>query len=432
MASLREISRPKRKFVFLQGPHGPFFYELSRILQSSGAEIVKIGFNQGDARFWPDHKTYIAFKQPQDEWAQYLSDYLARGVTDLVIYGDHRVFHAQAIKIAKDAGVTIHCFEEGYMRPYWTTYERGGVNGHSRLMNMSIDEMRSCLGRIDEDQPEAPARWGELRRHALYGAIYHLNLFLGRRKYPNYRGHRTATLGQELWAHCKRLILMPYRWAKRMIATRRITNKGYVYHVALMQLGHDSSIAEHSDYRDNAEFIHDVISGFVKKAPAHHHLVFKAHPLEDYRERPDRVVAQIAAEFGVAARVHFLHGGKLAAVLDFARSVITINSTAAQQALWRGLPVKTLGRSVYSKPELVSQQTTADFFAQPNTPDLNAYRDYRRFLLVTSQITGGFYARKSRARLTRQAVDLVLSSSDPYDLISQSPAAPMQQIKLIK
>jgi len=202
--------------------------------------------------------------------------------------------------------------------------------------------------------------------------------------------------------------------------------------MAMLQLGHDASIIVHSRFSGMEQFIEEVVEAFAEKAPAHHHLIFKAHPLEDYRIKLDKIAKDAAAKRGIADRIHFLNGGKLAELLNMVRSVVTINSTGAQQALLRGLPVKTMGDSVYSKPELTSQQPLADFFAAPHKPDLNAYLDYRRYLLATSQITGGFYSRKSRVSLIRQAVDLVLSDQDPYDLLSTSQAAPMQQIKLIK
>jgi capsular polysaccharide export protein len=111
---------------------------------------------------------------------------------------------------------------------------------------------------------------------------------------------------------------------------------------------------------------------------------------------------------------------------------VTINSTAAQQALWRGLPVKALGAGVFCKPEFTSEQELADFFAYPQKPDLSAYRDYRQFLLMTSQITGGYYSRKGRVRLIRQVVDMVLSEQDPYDALATSSAAPVQQFRVVK
>src|SRR5690606_17808644 len=116
------------------------------------------------------------------------------------------------------------------------------------------------------------------------------------------------------------------------------------------------------------------------------------HPLEDGRARNRTAIRTAAARHGVSHRVHYLRGGKLASLLAQAFSVITVNSTAAQQALWRNLPVKSLGRAVYSKPGLVSEQPLSEFLARPDPPDPKAYRILRNYLLRTSQVPGGFYA----------------------------------------
>jgi capsular polysaccharide export protein len=109
-----------------------------------------------------------------------------------------------------------------------------------------------------------------------------------------------------------------------------------------------------------------VIDGFATGAPAHHHLVFKAHPLEDGPHPAAGRYPPGRPRRNIADRVHFVRGGKLAPLLDSARSAVTVNSTAAQQALWRGLPLKCFGRAVYDKPEFVSAQPLAEFFARPS------------------------------------------------------------------
>ncbi|MDA1287214.1 MAG: hypothetical protein O3A08_12500, partial [Proteobacteria bacterium] len=38
-------------FLFLQGPHGPFFAQLAKVLEKAGAKTIKVGFNQGDCAF---------------------------------------------------------------------------------------------------------------------------------------------------------------------------------------------------------------------------------------------------------------------------------------------------------------------------------------------------------------------------------------------
>ncbi len=427
------VTGADRRFLFLQGPHGPFFKRLARMLRAAGAEVWRVGFNAGDAAFWPDRGSYIAYQDPPCAWPDRFRDIVAeKGITDIVLYGDTRRIHADAVDVARDLGLTVHVLEEGYLRPYWITYERDGSNGNSALMDLSIPQMRQMLADAELDIPEAPAHWGDMRHHVFYGAVYHGFLLLANRAYRNFRPHRAQSVMEEFRLYLKRLLLMPFLWADRVVATQRIKHGGFPYHLALLQLEHDSSFQSHSPFATMTEFLELVIEGFARGAPTHHHLVFKAHPLEDGRAPLRREIKRLAAEHDAGDRVHYVRGGKLAQLLDHARSAVTVNSTAAQQALWRGLPLKAFGQAVYAKPEFVSTQPLTDFFARPARPDARAYRDYRHFLLETSQIAGGFYSARGRRQLLRQIVDMMLAPEDPYDAFAKGTAAPRQQLRVVK
>ncbi len=420
-------------FLFLQGPHGPFFAGLAAMLGRAGAEIWRVGFNAGDRAFWSDSGRYIAHRDGAEAWPAHCAQLMAeKGVTDLVLYGDTRQVHAASVRLAQDRGITIHVFEEGYLRPYWVTYERGGSNGNSRLMQLGVPEMRRALERCDMDIPDAPARWGDTRQHVFYGALYHACVLLANRSYPGFRPHRRLSVGAEFRLYLARLLLMPVHGLERRIATRRIRFGGFPYHLVLLQLEHDASFRDHGPFATMAEFLEVVVRGFAEGAPRHHHLVFKAHPLEDGRVQLRRAILHLARAHGVAERVHFVRGGKLAGLLAAARSAVTVNSTAAQQVLWRGLPLKVFGEAVYAKAEFVSPQPLADFFADPIRPDSRAYRDFRHYLLETSQLAGGFYSWRGRRQLLRQVVDLMLAAEDPYDALLGGRAAPRQQLRLVK
>lgn len=409
----------RRTFLFLQGPHGPFFGQLADMLRKTGARVMRVGFNAGDAAFWRRKSHYIAFQKPLSEWSKTLSELLAEHpVTDIVLYGDTRPIHAEAVRQAKALGLRIHVFEEGYMRPYWVTYERDGSNGFSQLMDISVTDMKNRLAQSDEVMPTPPAQWGDMRQHIFYGALYHWFVMSRNRAYPAYRGHRALPVHREAVLYTKRLLLMPYLALERAWKTRRIKAGGYPYHIALLQLEHDASFQTHADFRDMRAFIALVIDGFAKGAPVHHHLVFKAHPLESGQSPLRRMISDIAATYGIASRVHYLRGGKLAQLLDEARSAVTVNSTAGQQVLWRGIPLKSFGKAVYNKPEFVSDQPLADFFSAPARPDVTAYRDYRQFLLETSQLAGGFYSASGRKQVLRQVVDLMLRRDGPYAAVA--------------
>ena len=421
-----------RVFLFLQGPHGPFFHSLGRMLRSAGATIWRAGFNAGDRAFWFDPPSYLPYRGKQEDWAAAFATLVAeKRVTDIVLYGDTRPVHADAIEQARNLGLTIHVFEEGYMRPYWVTYERNGSNGNSRLMDMSIDHMQAALALSDMEAPLPPAHWGDMRQHVFYGALYHWFVLFRNRDYRNFKPHRAISVAKEFQLYLQRLCLMPAHAVDRRVATWRIRNGGFPYHLALLQLEHDSSFQKHSPFSTMTDFLAEILDGFASGAPRHHHLVVKAHPLEDGRVPVRREVKRLAAQHGLTGRVHYVRGGKLAQLLNDARSAVTVNSTAGQQVLWRGIPLKVFGRAVYAKPEFVSGQTLKDFFAAATRPDNRAYKDYRRYLLETSQVPGGFYSARGRRQLMRHVVDMMLSPEDPYDALQSGTAAPRQQLRLV-
>ncbi|MBI6629861.1 capsule biosynthesis protein [Pontibaca salina] len=422
-----------RNFLFLQGPHGPFFNALAQILRAAGASVWRIGFNAGDRAFWHHSKSYIPYRGSAEAWPDKVASLLReRRITDLVLYGDTRPIHAQAICAARMRGVTVHVFEEGYLRPYWVTYERGGSNGNSPLMKMSIEQMQRALTQSDMEAPLPPAHWGDMRHHIFYGALYHWFVMFRNTDYANFRPHRDLSVTKEFRLYLRRLLLMPAHAIERRVSTARIRCGNFPYHVALLQLSHDSSLRAHSRYSDMSAFLSEIVEGFAAGAPCHHHLVVKAHPLEDGRVNLRRELYMLARRHGIDGRVHYLRGGKLARLLDHARSAVTVNSTAGQQVLWRGIPLRAFGRAVYDKPELVSKQPLAEFFAAPHRPDNRAYKDFRRYLLETSQVPGGFYSTRARRQLLRQVVDLMLNCADPYQALTTGTSAPRQQFQFIR
>ena len=423
----------QRRFLFLQGPHGPFFASLAARLRDTGAEVWRVGFNAGDAALWRG-PGYLPFRGEPGEWAEALRDLISeKAITDIVCYGASRPIHVCALEIAKKSGLKTHVFEEGYLRPYWITYERGGANATSPLMTLTLEDMRSALDGNNPVLTEAPDRWGDTRAHMFWGAVYHGLLLAGRRAYPDFRPHRTPGVSGEFWLHFLRLIETPFRILSRWQATLRIRLGGFPFHLVLLQLAHDANFRQNGPFCGQKDFLDAVISGFAKGAPPHHHLVLKAHPLEDGREALRPIIADLARQHEVHGRVHFVPGGKLARLLSVARSAVTVNSTSAEQALWRGLPLKAFGDAVYNRSEFASDQAIADFFREPRGPDRANYLTYRSFLLATSQVPGGYYAFRSRRKLLRQLPDLMLAEHSPTETLlgTKSHAAEPQHLRAV-
>ena len=119
--------------------------------------------------FWRNKARFIAHAKGLEAWPAVLSTIIAdKSITDIVLYGDTRPIHAEAIKLAKALDLRFHVFEEGYLRPYWVNYERGGANGNSRLMGMTVAQMQKVLRKAKIDHTEAPAHWVYIQLHAYY------------------------------------------------------------------------------------------------------------------------------------------------------------------------------------------------------------------------------------------------------------------------
>ncbi len=432
-ATAKPRATQDRVFLFLQGPHGPFFSELSERLTRMGMRCWRVAFNAGDAAAAHDKDRLLSFKAPLAEWPDQFVQWLTEtGATDLVLYGDTREHHAAAVRIARQRNMTVHVFEEGYIRPFWATYERNGSNGNSRLMDISLEEMTQALSDPIAQAVTPPDKWGDLRHHMFYGALYHWHVMFRNHAFPHFAPHRDQNVQEEFYLQVMRLLRRPRHMVERWWATRAIKSSAWPYHVVLLQLEHDASFRSFSRFSSQTEFIETVVRGFAEGAPDHHRLVFKAHPLEDGRAPIETAITDSAARYGVSDRVVKVRSGKLAALIASARSAITVNSTAAHQALWRGLPVRSFGTSVYDKPGLVSHQPLPEFFASPTAMDPALYAIFRQFLLETSQLPGGFYSTKARLHLLRNVIDLMLSPEDAYDKRLRQFGSVSQQLRLVR
>jgi capsular polysaccharide export protein len=410
--------------MFLQGPHGPFMAQLAADLAARGATVTRIAFNAGDAASWRAPGggrpgPLFRYKAAIGGFKSWLLVRIeADAVTDIVMYGDTRPFHAVARRIARARGLTVHCFEEGYLRPRWITYERGGVNGNSALMEVPLERMQAAaLARGDPagDLAAGPEGWGAAYAHVLHGLRYHGRARLAPFGWPRGAPHMPLSGWREARAYFRRVLTLPWIALRSRAALRQVLADGAPpYHLALLQLGADSSLRAHSAFCDVASVVQLIVDGFADGAARGDRLVFKAHPFEDGRERLARVALRAARRRGVSDRVWFVERGPLGPMLDRARSVVTVNSTAAQGALARFLPVRALGEAVYARPGLVSRQPLAEFFARPQPPLPRAAQAFRAFLLASSQLEGDFYTAPGRARAMAPVLAAMLRPQDPY------------------
>lgn len=393
----------RREVLFLQGPPGPFFRRLAEAIRARGHGVHRVNFNGGDLLDW--RADAVNYRFGDAGWPGFLTRLLrARGITDLVLFGDCRPLHRTARAAAAGLDLTVHVFEEGYVRPDWVTLERGGVNGFSALPSdpqWYLDEAQ----RLDKvpDRTPLPSAVG---RRAKASVIYYLAAVLAGGVFPGYRTHRPWRPALEAcgWAR-KALLRRLSPPNRRSAATDRAP-----YFLLPLQLDSDYQLRAHSDYEGMQPALARILTSFARHAPSAMRLMVKEHPLDNGLRNWRRRTLDHARALNIADRVVFLEEGDIDALVAAARGVVTVNSTTGTLALAAGVPVITLGRAVYDIPGLTYQGSLDSFWRARPLPDLTLYEAFRRVLADRCLLWGGFYATETRSSLALAAADRILEA----------------------
>jgi capsular polysaccharide export protein len=402
----------RRAYLFLQGPPGPFFARLGGVLRDHGFAVHRINFNGGDRADWSDGA--VDYTGRAQNWPHYFDRFLVtHGITDLILFGDCRPLHEAAHGMATLRKLRIHVFEEGYIRPDWVTMELDGVNGRSTLSkdpNWYVDRAKTLSPLAD--LPSIPASEGRRWREA---AGYYARSLLQSWRFPHYESHRP-----DLWvaeAAGWGLRLLNGKRAQKRTETTLARIRGIQHFLLPLQLSSDHQIRIHSPFKNMKSAADYVIDSFARAAPAGLHLVIKQHPLDNGLVNWRRFVKRRAGHHGIAERVHFVEGGNIAAMVEQARGVVTVNSTTGTLALSAAIPVKVLGRAIYDLDRITYQGLLDDFWSDPTRPDAEVYSAFCRTLIDRCLIRGGF-ASEEGLRLLIDAAFNKLTADEEASLVS--------------
>lgn len=406
----------QRRFLFLQGPPGPFFLQLARALAAQGAQVQRILLNGGDEYDWPadtclsGHKP-TCFRAPATRWPLFVDKFLRENaITDLVLFGDCRPLHLVAHQMARISGVAVHVFEEGYIRPNWLTLERDGVNGHSSLPRGRDAVLAAAQGlAMPAPQPAIGASLGRRTRDT-WGYFRHM--VWGCWRYPFYKSHRPGSIIMEGfgWVYAQ---AMKARRAAQTAATLAkidtLTAAGQRYFLFPLQLSSDYQIRVHSPFASMKQAADYVLASFAADAPADALLVIKEHPL-DFASwgRWRAYVADRARRLGLEGRLLHLAGGDLNNLALGAQGMVVVNSTSATFALAGGIPVKALGTAVYAMEGITDTAPLARFWQNPTPPDPALWDAFARVLHNTCLIRGGLASQSATTILIEGAVSRLL------------------------
>ncbi len=398
------FSKRPRVFLFLQGPISPFFSEVAEGLEARGHRVLRVNLNVGDWLLWR-RRGAINFKGRPADWPAFVAELLDReGVTDLVLLGEQRFYHREAINAAKARSLTVAVTDFGYIRPDWITLELDGMTALSRfprdpeqVMTLAAECVEPDLSQRHRDSFSLQVAWD---------MTYHLSTSLLWFTYPFYQSHQVVHpvqvyLGTGYRLFCRKL--WRNRQSNRVIDA--LLQDGTPYYVFPLQLENDFQLRAYSPYDGLIAPINEVVGSFARHAPKQTRLMIKIHPLDPAVRNWRRIVAEAAADAGVTTRVDYLDSGALDRLIDNSDGVVTINSTVGLWALRTDRPVKVLGDAVYDVPGLTFSGPLDRFWTEARQPD-KAFREaYLRALAGTVHVRGVYYRGEGRAVAVAQAVE---------------------------
>jgi len=398
----------RREFLFLQGLAGPFFSLLGERLSRHGHGVHRINFNGGDKVFWRLPGA-IDYRGDVAGWPAFLSRLLQRReITDLVLFGDCRPLHSAAVDVARAAGIQIHVFEEGYIRPDFVTVELGGVNGHSGL-HRDPDAYLEAARKLPP-MPEFAAVPSSFSRRAKEDLMYNLSGLALWPLFPGYRTHRPWNILVEYYGWALRL-LQKKRGQRRTEATlEALKRDGRPFFTFPLQLTDDYQIRVHSPYGAMQPAIEEVLTSFAKYAPAGTLLLVKGHPLENGLIDWGKRVRALAAQLGIADRVPFIEWGDINHIVRDSIGVVTVNSTTGTLSLLHGVPTIVLGHAIYDIPRVTHQGSLNSFWTAPSAPEREVFDAFRRVLVDRCLIHGGYFSDEGLEMLITGAADRLETS----------------------
>lgn len=383
----------RKKFLFLQGCTSGFFHLLASSLRKRGHQIARVNFNVGDVVFFRGGDPTWNYAQSVDLLDPLLQRWTHQHeITDMVMLGDTRPIHSVACKVAKRLNLTTHIFEEGYLRPYWLTLERDGINGNSRL-----PKNPEWYRRVAPTLPEPEfiqIKPNSLPLLAAWEIAYHLPSVFNPVFFSGYRTHRPVISGLEFMGWATRFAKMPFYRHRDQSIVERLLYSGRDFYLFPLQLDGDSQIVYHSSFESISKVITHVLTSYASNAHSDSILVIKNHPLDTGLINYERHINQLAQELGIQDRVLYLETGNLEELSHHAIGMVTINSTLGMLALSLKLPLISLGGAIYNMSGLTYQGELDLFWKANHQSDASLFECFKKAVMYTTQINGGFYSRE--------------------------------------
>lgn len=373
-------------------------------------KVERINICAGDRVDWPESAT--DFRGRFRDWPVFIDNFLREHqITDILLFGDCRPYHASARRIAALRGVRTYVLEEGYLRPHWMTLELDGVNGYSRLTrnrDWLLEQARAL-----PPEPFLPPVTANFRRRVRDTARHYIAVHAGRFAYPHYRTHRPGSALLEGLGWAWKYLVRGLRGRQTGEVLKGLEGKPFF--LLPLQLSGDYQIRNHSPFPDMRAAAAYVMESFARHAPEEAHLLIKAHPFDTSFFNWRRFIDRRSRRLGIRSRVHFIDGGDLENLAAETSGMVCVNSTSATLALAAGSPVCTLGEAIYNIPGLTFARHLDEFWNEPAPPEPGLYGSFRRVLVERCLVRGGLASESAVRTLIESMLVRLGCSGEPVE-----------------
>lgn len=411
--SFMEPSGGAERVLLLQGPVGPAFKRLQNSLADQGVDAWRVCFNVGDLAFSSRNKR-ISFFGNQAEWHDWLDGVLSSGRIDtIILFGSERIAHQTAREIAPKHGVKIIALEEGYIRPGLITIENSGNNATSPLAGQLAPP-----GFIAPEEPAQLEDFKSLKVMSFYGALYYTAMMACWFCQPRDLFHRKLSLLPEAFFWTRNLARRVFD-RNRNFSTIQNLLEHYDgrYFVVPLQVAQDSNMKGAALGWNSVRLIAESLRSFAQSAPANTRLVFKIHPMERGHSNHAPLIRSTAAALGIEHRVDVIDTGSLGLLTRHAAGMITITSTSGLSAIFHGIPLLVIGKTVYTNPHLATCAHGAPdfdtFWTSRHVADPEVRKSYIAWIRATALEPGDYYAAKGIELVCQAVFKKINSSTEP-------------------
>lgn len=383
--------------LLLQGPIGPYFFQLGKFLQDQGKTVYKLNFNGGDNFYYPLNHFARAYFEPIHGFKDYLINFIQENDIDSVVcFGHRREYHVIAKQVCEEMGgdLSFWSFEEGYLRPHYITFEKWGVNSAS-VLPRNAEFYLDNESKIPEMRAPRPLVASFFERFWLAMHYYMAMYFCGT-QFKHYIHHRDRRVLRYIGAWALSGWRKWFYRPKEYILAKSIEDSSFPdFFIVPLQVHNDSQVKTFGCAKNVPAFVRNVLRSFSKGADKDVHIIFKHHPMDRGFNHYGELILKLSQKYGVADRVHYVFDIPMPIFLRKAKGMVVINSTSGISALLHNMPVKAMGQAPYDFEGLTDQQPLSRFWSDPQKPDPNVFHAYRSYLLCRTQLNANFYINNS-------------------------------------